>query len=331
MKNKKYLAIIICLLLVLASCTEKNSNKESGSSKEETKVTAENVKVGTLKGFPGIGMVNLMEENEEKKSLNNYEFTIGTAPDELNAKLISGEIDIATIPTNMAATLYNKTKGEIQILAVNTLGVIKIVSTDENIKTLEDIKGLDITASGKGAIPEYTFEYVLNKKNIKSNITYYPGHEEVAGLLSSDKATIGTIPEPTASKVMGDNPKIHVVADLTDEWNKLNEDILLSQGCVVVNKKFAEENQEILNKFIEEYKKSCEKVHSNLEETAKNCGKFNIVPEKIAMKAIPESNQVFINGEEMKNKLQPFFQILLDANKESVGGNLPNDDFYYVK
>ena len=268
MKNKKYLAIIICLLLVLASCTEKNSNKESGSSKEETKVTAENVKVGTLKGFPGIGMVNLMEENEEKKSLNNYEFTIGTAPDELNAKLISGEIDIATIPTNMAATLYNKTKGEIQILAVNTLGVIKIVSTDENIKTLEDIKGLDITASGKGAIPEYTFEYVLNKKNIKSNITYYPGHEEVAGLLSSDKATIGTIPEPTASKVMGDNPKIHVVADLTDEWNKLNEDILLSQGCVVVNKKFAEENQEILNKFIEEYKKSCEKVHSNLEETA---------------------------------------------------------------
>ena len=194
-----------------------------------------------------------MEESEEGKSLNNYDFTIGVAPDELNAKLISGEIDIATIPTNMAATLYNKTKGEIQILAVNTLGVIKIVSTDENIKTLEDIKGFDITASGKGAIPEYTFEYVLNKIGMDTskdiNITYYPGHEEVAGLLSADKAIIGTIPEPTASKVMADNPKIHVVADLTNEWNKLNEDILLSQGCVVVNKKFADENQEVLNKL----------------------------------------------------------------------------------
>ncbi|HHX68089.1 MAG: ABC transporter substrate-binding protein [Miniphocaeibacter sp.] len=338
MKNLKKIALLLILSVLMVACSngENNVDKETEKTKEtvvETKKT--DVKVGTIKGFPGIGIVNLMDENEKGNTENNYEFTIGGAPDELNAKLISGELDIATIPTNMAATLYNKTNGEIEILAVNTLGVIKLVSTDESIKSLDDIKGKEVSASGKGAIPQYTFEYILNKKGINPkndvNITYYPGHEEISGLLSAGQVSIATIPEPTLSKVMAENEDIKIVSDLTDEWNKIEENIILSQGCTVISKKFAEENKEALNDFIKEYKKSCDLVHSDLENTAKNCGKFNIVPEKIALEAIPKSNQVYIDGEEMKTKLKPFFEILFDANPESVGGKLPDDNFYFTK
>lgn len=336
-KIRKVLLMLLCISMFLVGCKKEESTKETivEETTEAVEEVKDNVNVGILKGFPSIGMANLMEENKSGNAKNEYNFIVGGAPDEINAKIISGEIDIATIPTNMAATLYNKTNGEVQILAVNTLGVIKIVSTDENIKTIEDIKGRDVYASGKGAIPQYTFEYILNKNGINPqtdlNIMYYPGHEEVAGLLSADKAEIATIPEPTLSKVMADNDKIHIVADLTEEWNKLEKDTVLSQGCVVVRKEFAEKNGEAVEKFLKEYEKSAKLVHSDLEKTAKNCGEFDIVPEKIALKAIPESNQVFIKGEEMKKGLEPFFKILFDADVKSVGGQLPEDDFYFTK
>lgn len=339
MKNlKRIIFMLICLSLFLVSCKNEDNTKEMDkltTTETEVEEVKENINIGIIKGFPSIGMANLMEENKEGTSKNEYDFVVGGAPDEINAKLISGELDIATIPTNMAATLYNKTEGEIQILAVNTLGVIKLVSTDEDIKTIDDIKGKEIQGSGKGAIPQYTFEYILNKKGIDPetdvNIVYYPGHEEVAGLLTADKAEIATIPEPTLSKVMMDNEKIHIVADLTEEWNKLEEDIVLSQGCVVVRKEFAEKNVKALENFLDEYENSCKLVHSDIEKTAKNCGEFDIVPEKIALKAIPESNQVFIKGKEMEDGLKPLFQILFEADSKSVGGKLPEDDFYFTK
>jgi len=270
-----------------------------------------------VSGFLSIGAVNLLEANEAGTSLNQYHWTLATAPDEASAKLLSGEADIAAVPTNMAATLYNKSEGKVVIVAVNTLGVTKLMSTDDSIKSLDDLKGKTVYGSGQGSIPEYTFEYK-------------PGHEEVSAQMSAGNIEIATIPMPSAAQVAANNQNAHVILDLTDEWNKLGTKALISQGCVVVRRDLIEKRPEVLKNFLTDYESSCKAVHSDLEKTSELCETFGVLKKPIAMKAIPESHQVYIVGQEMKDGLEPFFEVLFKANPKSVGGALPSEDFYYL-
>ncbi|WP_313153829.1 ABC transporter substrate-binding protein [Lacrimispora sp.] len=287
-----------------------------------------------VSGFLSIGAVNLLEANEAGTSLNQYHWTLATAPDEASAKLLSGEADIAAVPTNMAATLYNKSEGKVVIVAVNTLGVTKLMSTDDSIKSLDDLKGKTVYGSGQGSIPEYTFDYVLRQNGLEPGVDvtveYKPGHEEVSAQMSAGNIEIATIPMPSAAQVAANNQNAHVILDLTDEWNKLGTKALISQGCVVVRRDLIEKQPEVLKNFLTDYESSCKAVHSDLEKTSELCETFGVLKKPIAMKAIPESHQVYIVGQEMKDGLEPFFEVLFKANPKSVGGALPSEDFYYL-
>lgn len=331
--NKKWWMHLLALLTIcflvsaLTGCGSKT--KQTSKSKD----TAVKTNVSMVKGFSSISMVNLMEKNEKGKAANNYQFSVATAPDEVMSKLVTQEIDIAAVPTNMAASLYQKTKGNVVMLAVNTLGVVKVVTTDPSIKRLEDLKGKSVVGAGQGAIPEYTFNDILAKKGLKPQqdiqISYKPGHEEVASLISSNQVQIATLPEPTLSQVMATNKKVRVIADLNTEWEALHPNTIMAQGCVVVTKKFLEKHPQAVTRFMKEYQASAQKVHSDLQGTSTLCDKFNIIPEKVAKTAIPKSHQVFVTGKEAEKKLTPFFKVLYEANPKSVGGAVPDSAFYY--
>jgi len=317
----------------MAACGNNNGAEPTPEASNDVADRPE-VRMMLVNGFAAIGAVNLFEENEKGNTKNDYEITLATAPDEVSAKLISGEVDIAAIPTNMAATIYNRTDGDIVIVAINTLGVVKLVSTDDQIQSLEDLKGQEVYACGQGAIPEYAFEYILKANGIDTQtdltIEYKPGHEEVSTLMSSGEIKIATIPEPSATKVLNQNSDAKIVLDLTQEWEKLNTGAIISQGCVVVQRSLIEENPEIVTNFLADYESSCNAVHTDLETTAELCEKFEVLNKAIALEAIPKANQVFIVGQEMMDGLQPFFEILFEANAQSVGGSLPDNNFYYL-
>lgn len=356
--KKKRLLFPLCAVMIFSLLTGCNSGTNANPSQtaEQTetatisegspvatddtetteKDTAERPEVNMMlvNGFAAIGAVNMLEENENGTTRNQYNVTLATAPDEVSAKLLAGEVDIASIPTNMAATLYNKSDGEIIIIAVNTLGVVKLVTTDESIQSLSDLADREVYGCGQGAIPEYAFEYILQQNGIDTatdlTVTYKPGHEEVSSLMSSGQIAIATIPEPSATKVTEQNPDARVVLDLTAEWDKLGTGAMISQGCVVAQRSLIEENPEVIADFLAEYERSCGTVHSDLETTAALCAKFEILDEAVARKAIPEANQVFIVGQQMRDGLEPFFEILFEANSQSVGGSLPDSSFYYI-
>ena len=290
------------------------------------------VHVVALKGPTGIGMVKIMNDND-----GTYEFTLASAPDEATAAIISGEADIAAVPTNLAATLYQKTNGNVQLLALNTLGVLSIMELGDTIHSVEDLAGKTIYASGQGATPEYVLNYILDAYGLTDQVTveYKSEHAELATLAAAGEVTIAMLPEPNVTSVLMQNSDYRIALDVTELFasaaEKKGESATMSMGCVIVRKAFAEQHPEQVTAFMEAYAESVSFVNENVEEASQMVEAQGIMAKAAAAaKAIPNCHIVFITGEEMKTSIQPFFQILYNANPKSVGGALPTDDFYYM-
>lgn len=349
---KKIISILTVLALsaaLLAGCASSGGNDGAEAQKKEQ--TGENstgqenrtepvdVNVMALKGPTAMGMVKLMDEAESGEAdTENYSFEIAASADEVTPKLVQGEADIAAVPANLASVLYNRTEGQIQVLAVNTLGVLYIVENGSGVSSVADLAGKTIYASGKGSTPEYALNFILEKNGIdpESDVTieWKSEHSECVASLTQDPEGIAMLPQPFVTTAQANNPDLKVALDLTEEWDKVMKDeeeqSRLLTGVVVVRRAFAEENPQAVEDFMERYAASVDYVNENVEEAAKLVGGYDIVPENVAVKAIPECNIVCITGEDMKEQLSGYLAVLNGQNPESVGGALPEDDFYYI-
>ncbi len=337
---KKLLSILLAatMLFAFAACTDNTEvTEEVTTTTEEVAETTGPEEIGVpmsvmaLKGPTGMGLAYLMDADDKGETGNDYTFTLAGDPTQVSAAVIKGETDIACVPVNLASTLYNKTNGEYICLAVNTLGVLHILTTEENVNTLADLEGKTLYATGQGSTPEYILNYILEKNNLTDKVTveYEAEHTALVSMFAAGKVTLGMLPEPNVSAALAQTEGLRQVIDLTAEWDKIS-DTSAVQGCVIVKKAFAEANPDALALFMAEYAASVEYVNSNVENAAAMCETFGIVPKApIAKRAYPNCNIVFVTGEEMKASLSAFLKILYDANPASVGGNLPADDFYY--
>ena len=316
--------------------SEPASEPEEVSSASETETTDDTtIRIGALKGPTGLGMLQLMQEaNDGEKP---YEFTLAGAADELTGKITTGELDAVALPTNTAATLYNKTEGALQIAMVNTLGVLYLVTSgDTEINSVADLAGKTVVSSGQGTVAEYAFNYILSANGLEAGkdvtVEYKSEHSEIAALMAAGEADIAVLPQPFVTQATSQNPDLKVALDLTEEWDKATDGAsILTMGCLVVRRDFAEEHKEAFDAFLNDYKASVEYVNANPAEAAVISGEVDLIPAAVAEKAIPECNIVYVDGAEMKEKLPGFLQILYDANPQSVGGAMPGDDFYYEK
>lgn len=301
------------------------------------------VRIATLKGPTGMGMVKLFAQNEAKASANRYEPLIVGAPEEIVAKISSGEIDIAAVPTNLAATLYNKTGGGVRILALNTLGVLYILEKGDTVKSIADLKGKTLYATGQGSTPEFILNYLLKQNGIDPakdlNIVYKTEHSELAALALSGGANLVMLPEPFVTTLLSKDAGFKTVIDVTEEWTSTTRkvgisDSVLSMGCVIVRKAFAEENKDAVNAFLDEYKASIQFVNdtASAEDAALLIAKYEIMASSaLAKAAIPNCNIVFIDGEAMKTQIANLYNVFFMADPKSIGGAMPGDDFYYAR
>ena len=286
-----------------------------------------------------MGMVSLMDDVDNGKvDSENYKFTIAASIDEVTPAISQGETDIAAVPANVASVLYNKLEGGVQVLAVNTLGVLYIVENGDTVQSAADLKGKTIYASGKGATPEYALNYILQQNGLDPaadvTIEWKSEHSECVAALAQDPSGIAMLPQPFVTTAQMKNPDLRVALDLTEEWDKVQEDAqepgALLTGVVVVRTEFAKENPEAVSDFLERYKASVDFVNENVDEAAQLVGQYDIVTAEVAQTAIPECNIVCITGDEMQEKLSGYLSALNDQNPEAVGGKLPDDDFYYT-
>lgn len=304
------------------------------SAKKKTLAESVTVHVTALKGPTAMGMVDFMDKSEKGEITGNtYQFEIVSAVDEVTPKLVQGKTDIAAVPANLASVLYNNTNADVQVLAINTLGVIYIVESGDTISDISDLKGKTIYASGKGATPEYALNYILTQNNIdpetEVTIEWKSEHAECLSALMANENAIAMLPQPFVTTAQTKSEKIRVALDLTEEWEKLGVDSALLTGVVVARKEFVEQNPAAVQAFLEHYEISVNNVNKNIKDAATLIEKYDIVPAPVAVKAVPNCNIVFITGEEMKQKLSGYLKVLSEQNPKAIGGMLPADDFYY--
>ena len=289
------------------------------------------VRVAALKGPTAMGMVKLMEDSGEGSvNGNSYEFTVVGAPTEITPMLVKGEVDIAALPANLAAVIYNNTKGKVKVLAVNTLGVLYICENGNSVSSIEDLKGKTIYSSGKGSSPEYALDYILEQNGLSDlPIEWKSEHAECVAALLNDPDAVALLPQPFATTAIMKNPSIRIALDLNKEWDKVSPESALLTGVVVARTDFVEKEGAAVEKFLEEYGKSTAWVNENVAESSLMIGNLGIVTAQVAEKALPYCNIVCITGSEMKERLSGYLEVLYNANAKSVGGVLPGEDFYY--
>lgn len=311
---KKLIALLLTALMAMTLLT-------GCAAKDDTKI-----RIAALKGPTGMGIVRLMDE-----SYTNYDITIESAPANVQTKFISGEIDIAAVPVNLASVLYNKLDGDVVMLGVTTLGVLYILEAGNEIQSIADLDGKTVHATGQSSTPEYIFNYLLEKNGLtgKVDVQYVAEHSALSTLLASGEARIGMLPEPNVTTSLNANSDLRVAIDLTEEWNKVC-DTECVQGVLIARKSFVDEHKSAIDQLLKDYKESSDYVSGNPDAAAALIVSAEILTnEAIAKQAIGNCNIVFYTGAQMKAAAEGMLSVLFDANPQSIGGKLPGSEFYY--
>ena len=309
------------------------------------------VKLVALKGPTAMGLAGytaILQDLETESDISDLDmvsansadvdYEIMTMPDQVATGLIKGEIDLACIPANLAATVYNKSEGKIQVAAINVSNVLYFATNNVELNSLEDLQGKTIYSTGQGATPEVILTNLLSKAGLTIGtdvtINFYPEATEVASLLQAEDGAIALLPEPFLSSVLLKNEQIHVALDVNELWNEyfpndIDENNGITTGVLVVQKDFAAQNSEWFEQFLADYQASTEWVNQNPAAAAEIIGEQEIIGAAVAEKAIPNCGITFLKGEDLKSTLSPYLEILATNNPELVGGELPEADFYY--
>lgn len=320
-------SIVVLLLATLTACSGSELN------------TASVVRVATIQGPTGIGMVHLMDANDDKATENNYEFQAYPSPDAVVPLLMNQSVDIAALPTNVAANYYNKTaeskNGSIKLLAVNTLGVLYMLENGNTINSVKDLKGKTIYSTGQGANPEYILNYILRGYGLSPEtdvtIKFVSENTELASLMVSGEAAVAMVPQPVVSSITTQKPDVRIALSINDEWEAIaGEENKLMMGCVVVREEFLEKNPKLVKTFLKEYEAAIEKT-SDVDTTAALCEEYGIIAKApIAKKAIPYCEITYVDGKTMKKQIAKYYNVLFESKPQSIGSKLPDDEFYYV-
>lgn len=313
---KKFLAILLSLIIIIGA-----------TACSKTKKTGVTVNIGVLKGPTGMSAAWLMDQNDQKLSANEYNFTVAGTPDAITGQLINGDMDIAALPTNAISALYNKTEGKISVLGVNALGVLYILENGNSINSVSDLAGKTVLASGKGSTAEYVLNYILEKNGVIAEIVWAAEHSEAATLALKGDYDIVMLPEPFVTNVTAKSDAFRVALDLTEEWEALGNGEL-TMGGIAVRTAFLEEHPDAVKAFVDEYGKSVAFTNSQPEDAAKLIAKYEIATEEVAKNAIPRCNIVWLHGKDYKAVLENFLGVVYNANPAGIGGKMPGNDFY---
>ncbi len=331
MKKFSFLLVIVLVFgMLLAGCSETPNQPEA----PKQNVDPVNVTIAGLKGPTSIGMIKMIDEKALQSDNYNVEYIQEAAPDSLTGKIINGDIQISSVPINLASVLYNKTKGAVQLLAVNTVGNLYIVGT-EDLNSISQLEGYTLGMSAKGSTPDFAMNYILNKNGLEGKIelNYALDHATLAQSVIAGDTKVALLPQPFVTQTMLKNSNVKMLIDLNEAWNEATEgSSQLYTGCIVVNKEFAKNNPEFISEFLKQYEQSVNWVLENEKDASVLVAKHEIMPDAVLVeKAIPYCGITFKKAMDAKSGLNDFYQVLFDSNPASVGGSMPDDEFYFTE
>ena len=279
MKLNKQLSLLLCgalMVSALAGCGGgKDASSASGSASASQSGSASSgassdsyvlPNLMVLSGPTGVGAAKLMADNEnvtlEAVASGEAAPVINTATVEadnqmVSSALINGDADIAAVATNVAASLSAKSEGAIQVLAVNTLGVLYILEKGDSVQSMADLAGRTVYATGQGANPEFVLNYLLTENGVDPtgvDIQWMTPQEVTAKMASSEDG-VCMLPVPAATALMLQDSGVRQALSLTEEWSKVSGG-QLAMGCIVAHTDYIEENPLGVENFLTAYQDS---------------------------------------------------------------------------
>ncbi len=331
MKKTAAFVLLLILTLSLVSCTGIGEVTEFQGSTSDVREDDTEIRVAVLNGTTGFGIAPLYNDIRSGESQINARIDFYADPTLVAPLVIGGNIDIAAVPTNLASVLYNKTQGAIEVLAVNTLGVLYAVENGNTVNTLADLEGKTVYLPGSGSNPEYVLKALLKLAGLEEKVTLdytYATPDELTAALASGKAAIGVIPEPKVTAAMTKNAELRIAIDFSKEWKTLTGSELV-QGCLIARKAFVDEHPMAVEAFLAAYEASVKKLNSDLEAGARAVVEAGIANNEALVKnAIPRCNITYLVGDDMKNGLNSFWKALFEQVPSSVGGVLPDENIF---
>lgn len=315
-RTTKILSLLLAALILAAGFSLVSCKKDDTTE----------LRVAVLNGTTGWGAAPLISRIKSGESKLNAKIDTYTDATMVSPLIINGDADIAAVPTNLAAVLYNKTQGGVRVLAVNTLGVLYLLENGETVNSLSDLAGKTVYLPGQGSNPEFILRALVDGAKVE-NVTFdytYSSPDELATALASGKATLGVLPEPKVTAVTSKKDTIRVALDFTEEWKKQTSAPLV-QGCIIVREEFLKKHTALVEKFLDEYKKSVEYVNSNPEEASAMIAEAGLAGNAaVAKSALPRCNITYLDGADMRTALDGFWSALFALDPKSVGGKLPD-------
>jgi NitT/TauT family transport system substrate-binding protein len=316
---KKYIPAFLLVFIMLQGC------------KNTTDKKTEKLTVATLRGPSAISMITMIDSLKDFKN-QSIEFKIKNEPVQIRPMLFQEKASFAVVPTNMASILYNKGVNY-KVAAIPVWGTLYLFG-QENINDWEELKGKKIHLMAKGMTPDIMFKFLLKKHGIDPlkdvDLDYsFPTHIELANAVAAGKAKLGVISEPLVSMVMAKNKNVKPLFSLNKEWKKTT-DKEIPQTALLVHKELASKNPEIVNAFLSEYEKSVKWVNANPEKAGSLIVKHNILKDRqVAEQSIPRCNMHFKNIKETQNQVHEYLKIFYNMNPKTIGGKLPDEEFYF--
>lgn len=349
--KKKLLPLLLCAAMVFSLAAGCSSNTPAATdtptpTPEETVDPAPTetvsggagdraeVSLGLLKGPTGMGAAKLLTDNANGESALAYQVTLGADPaNDIVPLIVKGELDVAAVPTNLAATLYHKTEGGIKLLALNTLGVLHILENGSSVNSLADLAGRTIYAPNKGSNTEYVLNYLLEQNGLTpgEDVTIeWRTSDEVSALMAAGEIDLCMLPVPAATSVMIQNKDVRDAVDLNDAWAQSGAAGILTMGCLIARAEWVEANPEAVETLLSEYAASIDYVINHVEEAAAMMETHGIVPKAaVAKAAIPQAGLTYVAGDDLKD-ISSYYEVLYAADPTSIGGSIPDDNFYYI-
>lgn len=332
MKKLLSLALALLLLFSLCACANTGETEEMVNHDDTAPADFTEIRVAVLNGTTGFGIAPLYNDIQKGVDHNMNAKIDFYADATLVAPLvIGGSVDIAAVPTNLAATLYNKTQGGIEVLAVNTLGVLYLIENGETVKSLSDLAGKTVYLPGSGSNPEYVLKTLLELSGLTDKVTLdytYATPDELTAALASGKASLGVLPEPKVTAAMTKNAELKVALDFSKEWKALTGTELV-QGCIIARKAFITEHPVAVRNFLAAYEASVNTLNSDPDSGAAAVVAAGIAANEALVKnALPRCNITYLVGDDMRSGLTEFWGALFDQVPASIGGSMPDDGIF---
>ncbi len=353
-KRLRLLVFVLVLSLLAAACSPVDNDATKGTTTQDTVPSSPtsipddpatpsdseqsgppraHFKLAGLKGPTSMGLAPLIVGAQQGTEAFDLSFDLVASPEEIVPMIVRGDVDLAAVPSNLASVLYNKTEGKIAVIAINTLGVLHIVERGESVRSLKDLVGKTIYASGKGAVPEYVLRLLLEKNGINPEadveLIWKNDHSAVVAQMAKEEGSIALLPQPFVTVAQQQLTDLRSAIDLNTEWGRVITDAGLVMGVLVARKEVIDKDADSVEAFINRYETSIEFVNEQTDEASAMIEELDIFKGAIAKKAIPFCYIRFFAGEEMQRQLSGFLELLMEANPQSVGGKLPGDDFYF--